>query len=112
MVWPLRRVDAKTPYTQLKPGDWFERTLIDPLDISPEFRATIRTTAIFIRLPGNCGLWSPDQCASDSDSGWTLTFDGDDHPCTAHPSVNAGGCYHGFLHGGVLTDDMEGRKFS
>lgn len=40
---------------------------------------------------------------------WTRT--GEPPNITAYPSINHTGRYHGWLKDGVLSDDIEGRKF-
>lgn len=114
MSWPLNRVEWKTPYSDLKPGDWYARPIADGVDagdITAAFRSSGRRELIWIRLPGNCGVWSPDLPATNSDDGWTLTLAADGSPLTASPSICANGCYHGWLQNGALTDDCEGRTF-
>jgi hypothetical protein len=114
MGWPLRRVEWKTPYSDLQPGDWWTRPLADVVDdddLSPELRASGRRETFWIRLPGNCGSWCPDLNEAGGTSAWTLTLADDGSPLTATPSINAVGCYHGWLTNGVLTDDCEGRTF-
>lgn len=77
--------------------------------LSPEFRASGRMAIMWIRLPGQAGDWSPDFKASGSESGWTVI--GEPPNCTAMPSVNSEGYFHGWLRNGALTDDCEGRTF-
>lgn len=43
------------------------------------------------------------------DNGWTVT--GEAPNITVSPSINCQGRYHGWLQNGVLSDDVEGRKF-
>jgi hypothetical protein len=109
--WPLRRREPAEHYTDLAPGDWWTRGTETGVDLSPEFMASGRVEIIWIRLPGNCGVWSPDINASGDDSGWTLCLADDGSPLTATPSVNANNCYHGWLKNGELTDDCEGRTY-
>jgi hypothetical protein len=115
MSWPLRRIEWKTPLSELKPGDWCTRPAEDIKGegtLSNEFLASGRTEVVFIRLPGKCGAWSPDyQFHGTGGTGWTLTLTEDGSPFTATPSVNVEGCYHGWLQNGALTDDCEGRAF-
>jgi hypothetical protein len=42
-------------------------------------------------------------------NGWMVT--GEPPNITVHPSINWVGVYHGWLKDGVLSDDVEGRKF-
>ncbi|MDB5057204.1 MAG: hypothetical protein JWO59_676 [Chloroflexi bacterium] len=66
---------------------------------------------LWIRLPGNVvhcidgasynnGQWG---------AGWTVT--GDPPNITVSPSINHIGIYHGWIRGGVVTDDCEGRAY-
>ena len=52
-------------------------------------------------------------CGSQDGHGWTVTGDAPD--ITVSPSINhwAGSdrCWHGYLQNGILTDDLEGRKY-
>ena len=41
--------------------------------------------------------------------GWTVTGEAPNITCS--PSINAVGDWHGWLRGGVLSDDVEGRKY-
>jgi hypothetical protein len=111
MPWKLNKLPHKESYSELKPGDYVETPLTTSeaqnMDWSPQFLASGRTSVFSIRLPGNCGLWSPDQRASGADDGWTLTLDEHGEPLSAHPSVNA----NGWLRDGVLSDDVEGRTY-
>jgi hypothetical protein len=64
---------------------------------------------ICICLPQNA-WWVIDQKASNGGaSGWTIA--GEAPSLTASPSINVEGIYHGWLRDGVLTDDVEGRRF-
>jgi hypothetical protein len=109
--WPLRKREPAAHYTDLAPGDWWTQPANEIVNISPEFMATGRTETIWIRLPGACGIWSPDINATGGGTGWALCLADDGSPLTASPSVNANNCYHGWLQNGALTDDCEGRTF-
>lgn len=41
--------------------------------------------------------------------GWQVT--GEPPKVTVQPSINLVGVYHGWLHDGVLSDDVEGRRY-
>jgi hypothetical protein len=61
-----------------------------------------------VKLPGYHCAFRP---FSERDGGnpWTVT--GDAPNLTIHPSINAVGEYHGYIVNGVLSDDVDGRKF-
>lgn len=68
---------------------------------------------LIVCLP-NGELFCPDAAYSAREGrpfgpGWTVT--GEAPAITVHPSINCVGRYHGWLHGGVLSDDVEGRVF-
>ncbi len=72
-----------------------------------------RRPPILIMLPGD-NLWCPDQMAWTSErgsygNGWLVT--GDWPKISITPSINFVGRYHGFVIGGEITDDCEGRVF-
>jgi hypothetical protein len=56
--------------------------------------------------------WCIDGCASNAPDGhgWVVTGTLEGGDLTASPSIAAGG-YHGWLRGGLLTEDCEGRTF-
>ena len=68
--------------------------------------------SLIMRLPGN-GEWAIDGPSSNG-PGWTRT--GEPPSITVRPSIlshpsSAGPGYHGFLTDGVLSDDLEGRRY-
>lgn len=57
------------------------------------------------------GTWFVvDYKCTNSETGWDVA--GEAPNITVSPSINVVGTYHGFLQNGVLTDDVEGRKFA
>lgn len=66
---------------------------------------------LFVMLPGNVLFCIDGQCQSNGQfyGGWTVT--GDASNITVSPSINMGSTYHGFLQNGVISDDVEGRKY-
>ena len=70
-----------------------------------------RRAALMVVLPNHHAICL-DACATghfDDGDGWTVT--GDAPNVTVSPSINWIGSYHGWLQGGVLSDDCEGRRF-
>lgn len=110
-----------------KPGDmWFApwminvfktpEELIKSTFISPEYIRDWcgKRPPIVVILP-NGDRFMVDKCAYQQDHGWTVT--GEAPNITLSPSIN---CireehpktgYHGWLQNGILSDDLEGRKY-
>jgi hypothetical protein len=68
---------------------------------------------IVVLLPGKNYFLIDGKCFSGARGyydGWTVT--GTPPQITVSPSINIEGRYHGHLQGGVITEDVEGRKFS
>lgn len=113
MPWPCRLIEEpKTPeaWAAVRPGDmWLQkdRDRQDP-QLSESYRrhrAALRPPAV-VCLPGNVRF-----CV-DADygvGGWDVR--GEPPRLTVSPSIDAQGIYHGFLRGGILTDDVDGRKY-
>lgn len=68
---------------------------------------------IVVYMPGGWH-WLPDNMATSggqrSGEGWKVT--GEPPMITTSPSINAQGIYHGYIVNGVITDDVDGRRFS
>lgn len=79
---------------------WFSDWHLTPRTTGPDGHS------LSVMTPG--GPWDIDW-PSVSGGGWTRT--GTPPHVTASPSIHAVGKYHGFLQGGVLTDDLEGRSY-
>lgn len=52
----------------------------------------------------------PDRLYQDERVGWLVT--GELPAVTVNPSVNIPGVYHGWIRGGIISDDCEGRRFT
>lgn len=121
MAWQLRLVERGNTWdaeTRPKIGDvWFAHYLTQDADHrslwdgikSDEFTRDWegKRPPICIALPGFKGstvVWIPDQ-----KPGWTVT--GEAPNLTVTPSINVEGVYHGFIQNGMITDDLEGRKY-
>lgn len=94
---------------------WFSshaRTSI-PGSLSPQYRRdwADKRDPLFVMTPG--GIWCVDRCSVRkgvwSGNGWTVI--GVAPNITGSPSINIEGEYHGWLQNGVLSDDLEGRKY-
>jgi hypothetical protein len=82
--------------------------------LSPEYKRDWygKRLPLFVMTPA--GPWCIDAVSTDghgnnNDHGWTIT--GEAPNVTASPSINFQGGYHGWLQNGVLSDDVEGRRF-
>jgi hypothetical protein len=65
---------------------------------------------IAVKLPGCSGMnvWYMSEPGT---NGFRWALSGDMPNVTATPSINFVGSYHGWVQGGVVTEDCEGRKF-
>lgn len=61
-----------------------------------------------LMLPDGC-LFYQDQQSTDGSFPWTS--EGEPPNITVSPSIHDVGLYHGFVTGGVISDDVNGRKF-
>lgn len=78
--------------------------------LSPEYKRDWlgKRPPLLVILPCGHG-WNVDARASGGDRGWTVT--GEPPDLTATPSIDCVGCFHGWLRNGVISDDLEGRKY-
>lgn len=123
MSWPLREItieerDAMN-WTEVPTGACWRIPLDRDLFgtrygdlyrdlLSPQFRASGRDYVIVVRLP--CGSeWTVDFKFYEKQDGWVVT--GELPAITARPSVDQHNRYHGWLTDGVLSDDLEGRRY-
>lgn len=126
MAWTLRLVDRAE---QRRLGEvpqigdvWFAYYLVDDpahekfwnARKSPEYVRDWegKRPPIYICLPGLKGgtvHWCPDEKSHGSEQGWTVT--GDVPNLSISPSINYADVYHGFVTHGMITDDVEGRRF-
>ena len=79
---------------------------------SPNYRVdwAEKRLPLVIFLPDR-SIWCPDRCpdwGTNVDVGWKVT--GEIPLLTAYPSIGKPG-YHGWLNGGILSDDLEGRTY-
>lgn len=105
------------------PGDmwyvpWFvEDSYIAPT-LSPEYKRDWlgKRPPIAVCLP-NGTHWMIDNRFADGNGGWKengWTITGEAPNITANPSINSmspNNGYHGWLQNGILTDDLEGRRY-
>lgn len=135
MSWSCRLVPAPgddpgdTPWKELRVGDmWFAPYLLEDGhwkrgSLSPRYWALPepRRAPLVVRLPGPCDFvldtmaWRSepgDDGVNRSKfygDGWEVS--GAAPLITLTPSINVQGCYHGYIQNGVITDDVEGRRF-
>lgn len=83
--------------------------------LSPEYRRDWagRRPPVLVMLPSRYA-WPIDRLATDDNGsmltgGWTVT--GDPPAVTVNPSISLKGRWHGWIRGGVITDDCEGRRY-
>jgi len=72
----------------------------------------ITRAPLVVRLPGGtdfCVDGPTFSAGQRGTGGWAVT--GEPPGLTLAPSINIGGSYHGWIQGGVITDDCDGRKF-
>lgn len=123
MAWQIRKVewDQKPkqvgdawyiPEFQIKVGKdgrrwWFGHVLTD--DYERNKRGHRQPIAVM--LPSAFGGidFCVDSDATDGGGGWQVS--GDLPNLTVAPSINIYNIYHGFIQGGTITDDCEGRHF-
>jgi hypothetical protein len=116
VTWPCRLVDfEKSPKAV---GDmWFAPWINEDSDLqryycSPEYHRDWlgKRAPLMVRLPNGVD-WIVDSPmrGQPGASGWTVT--GEAPSITVMPSINFFGSYHGWLQNGVLSDDVEGRRF-
>lgn len=116
MTWPCRYHETRPDGPQ--PGDIWPMPIEDP-EIQAYYEKHVfsleylrdwngKRPALMICLPG-AGPRILDQKWRDSQHGWTIT--GLPPRLTASPSIHILDKYHGWLRDGVLTDDVDGRKF-
>lgn len=123
MSWQCRMREPPTAADrrsgQVQIGDmWFAPWLVE--DARPVVENYLSTRYIeqsmehrlplIVRLPGAIDFCI-DSCADSEggERGWVVM--GDPPNITMSPSINVLGTYHGFIRGGVITDDCEGRRF-
>lgn len=118
MPWPIRYYEQEPENPQ--PGDmwpvphWLEEPDLAEL-LSEEYMQRWRSlrAPLKVMLP-NGMRFCVDSKPTGGGSGWDVT--GKPPNITVHPSINYNGFsrqhgYHGWLQNGVLSDDVDGRKF-
>jgi hypothetical protein len=108
-----------TPWKELRVGDmWFAPHLLTTphamFKPSPNYARDHagKRLPLMVRLPGVSDFsidgmaWKDGQTYGD---GWTVT--GEAPLITVTPSINIVGSYHGHLQNGIITDEVEGRKY-
>lgn len=115
MPWVCRMIDPDDTSLKSQVGDMW------PCDYWPaKWLSTYydehwrgKRPPMMVQLPS--GTFCIDMCTMEGGiphpqrHGWTVT--GEPPNVTLSPSINIKGYYHGFIQGGVITEDCEGRKF-
>lgn len=117
IVDPPRDDDGNVDTRQLEVGDmWYLNIASEALKryhlTDQYFAVNAHRQPIAILLPGKLFFLIDGKCFNGERGyydGWIVT--GDPPMLTVAPSINIVGHYHGFLQSGVLSDDVEGRKF-
>jgi hypothetical protein len=126
MAWALRFRDDPKPWKDAQIGDcWYHPNWVEG-DAGRQFFLNHQASRkykdqwadkrppIIIRLPS--GPFSPDEFYGRPENtdrdGWTVTGSIEDGSLVVSPSVNIVGYYHGFVQGGAVSDDVEGRVFA
>lgn len=132
MTWRLR--EYPFPFTvgdgimRRKPGEFWriplkwklpldteERTYGDVWEpfFSPEYKLLGLDYDVVIKLPGGTDFRishaSSESIKAGHPKGWLIV--GELPNITVEPSINVIGYYHGWIRGGELSDDIEGRQY-
>lgn len=92
-------------FKDLSVGAMFHTSDMPPYDDGSAYHAA--RPSIIVLLPGRV-LWHMNDKGSE---GCLWQIDGEIPNVTASPSINYVGIYHGWVQNGVVSDDVEGRKF-
>ena len=119
MPWKCELVTRKQveeKYDKMEPIPigwmWFANNYPQNL-LSPQYFQTHQANRkpLYVQLPD--GPFCVDSKVSNGNHGWTVT--GEPPNITVSPSINSSpgypDGYHGFLQNGVISDDLEGRKY-
>lgn len=93
------------------PSDWLGPAYKAKLLLHPHYRPPLQ-----VMLPGR-HAFCVDSCPTDQPANsWTVSIEGDlvdGHGVrlTVTPSIHIPGAYHGYVTGGMITDDLDGRLF-
>lgn len=111
MPWQCRLHDTQPENPQ--PGDmWYAPAWLRPAardSLSPEYFRdwADKRPPLVVYLPSG-RPFCVDRKASDG-TWWAVA--GEPPNITVNPSINHVGAYHGYLRNGVLSDDVDGRRF-
>jgi hypothetical protein len=113
MPWPITFHETRPEKPQV--GDmWFEPWYLEDGNrdyyLSDRYKREWmgKRPPLIVRLPSGRNFSIDGKAKSGSD-GWIVT--GDPPKITVNPSINHVGDYHGWLQNGVLSDDVDGRKY-
>jgi hypothetical protein len=131
MPWPLRFIvgDMNSRHTPMIGDCWYMPNWDDPERPYPMLRDYFlkhqasrqyvnewsdKRPPIMVRLPPGFAF-TPDEAYDRPDNvernGWTVVGSIEDGTLHVSPSVNVVGVYHGWIQYGVVSDDVEGRRF-
>ncbi len=118
MTWPLVLYPEEHRFDEQHPcpigACWFEDMYLKHPSLSPKYRRDHagKRLPIVVMLPDRT-CWCVDTLARNDGGyygdGWTVT--GELPRISVSPSIHIPGRYHGFIQDGVITDDMENRKY-
>lgn len=123
MPWQCRLIEPHgelSPGRTPEPGDmWFAPHMIEG-EHREWYLSTIlsaeyvqdwlgKRPPIMVCLPDRSWFNVDQRADGAGEHGWMVT--GEAPNITVSPSINAVGRYHGWLHNGVISDDVEGRVF-
>lgn len=115
MSWPLKLTQRYSLSWSEKDrpfiGEcWYGDPDIPGLSIEFKRDWAAKRNPLWVVLPDET-VFCVDQVATNANgSGWTVT--GEAPNITVSPSINIVGHYHGWIRNGVITDDVEGRRFA
>lgn len=90
----------------LPPGGMFHSSMAPPFTSGRAFDDGIPSFVVCV--PGK-SLWQMHHPGTDGRSIWKIT--GEIPIVTAHPSIHYVGIYHGWLKDGIVSEDVDGRRF-
>lgn len=116
MSWKCRLIE-KEDIKNAKFGDMYFAPWLEPMPKSPEYENSHRgkRSPLVIVIPSGVHLCIDQKATNMNGHGWTVT--GEAPNITVHPSIGIQGpngqgwSYHGWLKDGVLSDDIDGKKY-
>ncbi len=116
MSWRLRLIEPPPREGfagELEVGDcWYETPISDTHRLYLLAPEHADRRPLVVRMPGpvHFAVYGPEIGeARIGPKGWVVT--GDPPAITLSPSVHCPGVYHGYIQDGVITDDLDGRRY-